>query len=296
MPDPVLICANNISLGVFGLPEEVKKEIQVKLSYYVPGFKYMPLYKQQLLISKQTGKPPAWDGTKSCARRTTDGGLRIPSGLLSYVREVLEARGIPWTIRDERNAIAKSLGWSTEGLTLWDFQGPVKDKMLSVGRGIVKMATGAGKGPTTIAAIIEAAAFPAIFYVTSCDLLEQMHDMFAKYCRLDGKPVEIGRIGGGHCDIRPITVATVQSCQMALEGKFDKFDDEDQGDDTVLDDRQKKDVQQFVKEAQFAVCDEVQHSAADTIQAVMNNSFSARYRFGLSASPWRDDEIGRAHV
>lgn len=37
------------------------------------------------------------------------------------------------------------------------------------------------------------------------------------------------------------------------------------------------------------VCDEVQHWAAKTCQIIADSSESARYRFGLSATPWRDE-------
>jgi len=292
MPSPILICGNNVNLGIFGLPEDVKKEIQTKTSFYIPGYKFMPKYKQQLMAAKQTGIPPAWDGTKSCSRRIDNGGLRVPSGLLSYVYETLREHGLTWEMRDERNAVTKSTGWSIEGMNLYNFQTPVKNDMLNIKRGVVKMATGGGKTPVAMAAIIEAAAFPAMFYVPSCDLLEQTHTMFTNHCRLNGLPVEIGRIGSGHCDIRAINIATIQSCQLALEGKFDKFDDEsDDSDKAALSEKQKKDIQQVVKEAQFVAADECQHTSCETIQSIMNNSFSARYRFGLSASPWRDDGL-----
>lgn len=148
-----------------------------------------------------------------------------------------------------------------------------------------------GKTEVAIASAVGAKTFPYIFYVPSCDLLEQAYDRFSKYIRYDGLPAKIGRIGAGYCDIQPITIATVQSCQLALEGTYTKYDDEDGGDKTKFDDNQKSLVKDFIRSAQFIACDECQHTSAATIQAVMNNSFMARYRVGFSASPWRDDGL-----
>ena len=69
-------------------------------------------------------------------------------------------------------------------------------------------------------AIAKASTFPSVFYVPSCDILEQTYDVFSQYIRYNGQPTPIGRVGAGHCDIRPITIATVQSCQLAIEGKY----------------------------------------------------------------------------
>jgi superfamily II DNA or RNA helicase len=37
------------------------------------------------------------------------------------------------------------------------------------------------------------------------------------------------------------------------------------------------------------ICDEVQHWAAKTCQVIADHSSSARFRYGLSATPWRDE-------
>lgn len=150
-----------------------------------------------------------------------------------------------------------------------------------------------GKTEMIVGMMAEASAFPAVFYVNSCDLLEQAYDRFKKYIRYNGKPVEIGRVGGGHFDIQPITVATVQTTERALTGEYHKylFDDVSLDDKTNLNDRQKGELSELVKEAQFVCMDECHHVSCDTIQSVLNKSYSARYRYGCSASPWRDDGL-----
>jgi superfamily II DNA or RNA helicase len=112
-----------------------------------------------------------------------------------------------------------------------------------------------------------------------------------KYVRYNGQPVEIGRIGAGHCDLQPITIATVQSAEVALADKFTPYDADSKKDKTKLSDNQKKEVIRFLKEAQFVTVDECQHCSCQTIQTVMGQSYKARLRIGCSASPWRDDGL-----
>jgi superfamily II DNA or RNA helicase len=141
--------------------------------------------------------------------------------------------------------------------------------------------------------VARAGAFPAVFYVNSCDLLEQAHDRFRKYVYRNGMPAEIGRVGNGHCDVRPITIATVQSCQRTLKGKYVKNSDDDYSPDdkTKFTEAQAREVRAMVHDAQFVYVDECHHVSCQTIQDIMNASHRARLRYGGSASPWRDDGL-----
>lgn len=289
--DPVVVIRlTNVWCYVSNLPDDVRNEVQAKMSYYVPNFKYMNYYKQQQELAESTGIE-AWDGTKTVARRWKHGGLQCPSGLYSYLREVLKSRNCRYHLQDERAAPVFSPGWSLEGVQLRDYQQEVEDTALRVQRGVMKMATGGGKTETAISIAVKAAAFPMIFYVPSCDLLEQTYKRFKKYVRYNGQEVEIGRVGAGHCDIQPITIATVQSCQLALENRWTKFDEDSSGDETELNEKQKRDICDLVRQAQFVFVDECQHTSCETVQAILNNSYNARFRIGASASPWRDDGL-----
>lgn len=289
----VLIRITNVWLYVIGeLSLDLRKEIQTKLSYIQPGFKYMPSYKAMVEKADSLGTIPEWDGTKTVARIIPE-GLRAPTGLLSYIREILDNRKIPYTLQECRLPATTSTGWSLEGLVPRDYQSDIVKKVMAKQRGVLKVSTGGGKTELIIASIVEASVFPALYYVTSCDLLEQAYDRFRKYVRYNGQPVEIGRIGGGHCDIQPITIATVQSCERALTGKFTKyeFDDVENEDKTNFSLQQKNDIKSLVMESQFTYFDEAQHVSSTTIQTVSSNSYKARFRLGGSASPWRDDGL-----
>lgn len=305
MTPKISIKVTNTVLYLAGdIDAELQKEIQTRLSYVVPGFKFMPRYKEMLARAEETGRAPEWDGTKTIALMQYDGQMKAPTGLFSYIWEILAEKQIPVELIDRRLPATKSEGWSTtcgvanlpedmRELKLRDYQQEVSDAGLNKQRGVMKVSTGGGKTEITVDMIIRAGAFPAMYYVPSCDLLEQAYDRFRMYCLHKGIQAKIGRIGAGHCDIQPITIATVQSCERALTGKFTKydFDDVDEDDETAFNAEQKRDICELVREAQFVYVDECQHTSAETIQTVLGNSYKARYRIGGSASPWRDDGL-----
>lgn len=288
----VCLRVTNTSITIEGdLPKVVTDELRSKMSYVVPGHKYMPRYKQDQVVAPLEGRIP-WDGTKTVALWKR-GDIEFPCGLASYCKEVFAKHSISYSVIDERLQPIPMSGWTTEGLTLRDYQTKIVAKGLNIQRGVMKMATGSGKTVIMVKMIQEASCFPAMFYVTSCDLLEQAHDELTKHIRYNGEQIKIGRIGGGHCDLQPITVATVQSCERALTGSYtkNKFDDFNPKDDTKFNQDQRKQIIDLIKQTQFAYVDECQHTSAETIQTVLNNSYSARYRYGGSASPWRDDGL-----
>jgi len=150
-----------------------------------------------------------------------------------------------------------------------------------------------GKTEMMVYTIAKAAVMPAIFYVTSCDLLIQAHDKFTKYVRYNGLPAKIGIVGGGHFDLQPITICTVQTAEKALSGSYTKYeyDDFDAEDDTDLNEKQKKELRELIQSCQCFCIDEAHHTSCSTVQTIVGNSHAARYRYGMSASPWRDDGL-----
>ena len=287
---PVSIRIRNVTTLIEGsLSVEVRNEIRKTLSYIIPGYKFTPAYKYAV----QAGRK--WDGSKTVALLNKGGvpGLTIPTGLASYAREILAAKGVPYEISDERLVTVPDPGWSTSGLIMRDYQLPIVESALKKQRGVIKASTGSGKTEVVVKIMVEVACFPAIFYVTSCDLLLQAKDRFSRYVTHNGLPAKIGQIGAGVCDIQPITIATVQSCERVLTGKYTKYtyDDYSSDDKTEFSDPQKNAIREMVKDAKFVVFDECQHCSCETIQSILNESHSARFRFGCSASPWRDDGL-----
>lgn len=275
------------------IPYDVKKHLQAKLSYILPNFRFTAKYKAMEKLAEEKQTPIEWDGTLTIAK-DSQYGLKFPVGLISYCKEVLDEYELEYKFIDKRLPASKSSGYSLHNLTLRDYQISATDAGLNRTRGIGKIGTGGGKTKCSIRMIVDAATFPAIFYVPNCDLLEQTYDEFSKHIYYNGEPAKIGRIGAGYCDVQPITVATIQSCELALTGKKsekNEFDDVDFEDKTDLSEQQRRLVCEFIKDSQTSITDESQHVSCSTIQTILNSSFKARNRWGMSASPWRDDGL-----
>ena len=292
----VRIRIQNVELFVDGeLDRGVRDDIQNRLSYIVPNFKFMRKYKQSQKQAELGLTDSPWDGSITIAKRCYHAGatLRAPTGMLSYLRETLSEHGVQYSIVDERPNLIVTPGYSTPDLSLYDYQAEVVNKTLSRGRGVIKAATGSGKTEMMVGCVAQASVFPMVFYVNSCDLMYQTKARFEKYMMYNGQPAEIGLVGDGKCDIRDITIATVQSCQRALTGEYTKNKDDDYipDDKTKFTTSQADDVKAMVHDAQFVFFDEAQHVSCNTIQDIANNSHRARIRVGGSASPWRDDGL-----
>jgi len=248
-------------------------------------------------IDKAVERAKQWDGYKSnvCYNKATCHCLvkkpytHFSTGLLSQARKFFDKHKIPYQIIEGRKVKPQrqynySMSEEYEPRT---YQIETKNKSLDVVRGIIQCATGGGKTPMSCSIIAGAGVGPCVFYVTSKDLLHQAEDELKRFIRRDGHPVEIGVVGGGRKDIRDITVMTVQTAIRSLDAKYAKFDDEDDEDETDIADM-KDEIKHLITNAKMMVCDEVQHWAAHTCQVISDASSEAYYRFGLSATPYRD--------
>lgn len=123
-----------------------------------------------------------------------------------------------------------------------------------------------------------------VVYVIGTDLLYQMKDTIE-----EAFGIECGIVGDGHCEVKKVTVATVWSAAAAFNQKI-KLNDNDLNLDSTKKNKHlnKARVRQMVEDAELFFIDECQYAAAETIQFLHRNSKSARHRFLLSGTPWRD--------
>lgn len=153
-----------------------------------------------------------------------------------------------------------------------------------VAQGFINHNTAIGAG-----IIQKLSAAPFIFYVTSNDLLRQAKDELEKFLLQNGSPLKVGSIGGGKFDIKDVNVLTVQTAIRAVGEKYHKFDEDDEVEEISEELQQKREaIASLIHNAKGIICDEVQHWAAETCQVLADHSVNARFRFGLSATPWRD--------
>lgn len=186
-----------------------------------------------------------------------------------------------------------NIEWNDD-FTIREYQQKAIDAAITYKRGLLQIATGGGK--TIIASkIIQTLGIkPVIFLVTTKDLLHQAHDVFSKTLKRD----DIGIIGDGKCDIQDITVSTIQTAIQAADDNQENFRSlirdiadmqEGSQDETEIDQPTKEKIRQFLKSVRVIFFDECQHAPADTCRAVLYQCENAVYKYGLSATPNRED-------
>jgi len=185
-------------------------------------------------------------------------GIHFPTGLVSKSIEFFNESNIGYSIQNERSAKASNAGYSMsnefEGR---DYQQTIIYDACNRERGIIKVATGGGKTGIASGVIAQIGAEPTVFYVTSKDLLKQAKDEIERFVLKAGLPIQVGQAGGGKCDIKDITVMTVQTAVKALGHKFARYDDEEKSSDsTKLNDKNKKEIADFIRGSKVMVCDE----------------------------------------
>lgn len=149
----------------------------------------------------------------------------------------------PWPIRVDRPAFPHQ----TEGLQAWVQAGM---------RGVVVLPTGTGK--THLANLcIERAQRPTLVITPTIDLMNQWYDEL-----MMGFGVEVGLLGGGYYEVRPLTVTTYDSAYINMERIGDKFG--------------------------LLVFDECHHLPGPTY-GLASTCALAPYRLGLTATPERAD-------
>lgn len=250
------------------LRDDAVYALSKKLSYEQPGVKYS--------FAVKTGK---WDGRVRLLSKT----LRFPVGLLQEVLSVLSSYSIYPQIIDNRINVELSNSISWVGPDLRDYQVNAIEKALSAGRGMMKLATGAGKS-NIIAKVVAEYNVPTVVYVVSLDLLEQIKNTLQSCLG-----IKIGLVGGGYCDIQKITVCSVWSAASAFNEKISSDEEDIQEDDWTPSEKQKANIKDMVQDAKLVILDEAQFAAAASIQTLINNSKSASHRFGFSGTPWRSD-------
>lgn len=281
--------------GVF--PTNLKEH----LSFLSPGHKFSPKYKGLCIANKKCDKLVCecifysncvdkvvkyknkkkvsfCKDTKSCKhqvrrcnakdeckyrKRLWDGRINLlsknkfPTGLLSKVEQFFNLNNIKYTIEDNRSFIKnKGVFELSEDFTAWAHQ----LKALRIGiekkNGIFSVATSGGK--TNIAAMIIAEiGQPTIFLTHLKGLLHQTKERFENLLNC-----EVGIVGDGKFNVKPITVASIQTLISHIKSEKD------------LD---------WLKQFKVMICDEVHHLSSNTWVNVCRR-IEAPYRFGLSGT------------
>jgi superfamily II DNA or RNA helicase len=162
---------------------------------------------------------------------------------IAYVDEARDYGPAKWPIQIQKKAFPHQ----EEGLKAW----VAADKM-----GVVVLPTGTGK--THLANLaIHAAERPSLVVTPTIDLMNQWYDELASCFAAD-----VGLVGGGYHEIRPLTVTTYDSAYQNVDRLGNKFG--------------------------LVIFDECHHLPGETYALAARGSI-APFRLGLTATPERAD-------
>jgi len=311
IPMPVIKINNNYSVLLGSIPDDMFHYVDNECSYYTMGFAFTEQYNRLVYTCRSCGyekfelnsdllmcpqcrssdliEKRAWDGKVHMLKRKGK-CIYFPTGLFSIVREALKHYKIDYKLFDERKTYASTGAYKIqkEGFNLYEYQKYAVERAAQCQRGVIQMGTGAGKTACAAAIICHIGITPVVFYVLSKDLLLQTKEEFEDLISLNGEKINVGIIGGGMCDIQKINVMTIQTAVQALGKKFTKTELDEYNPDTTDIKEHKKGIVNLIKQAKLIFADECHHVPAKIVKDVIFSSAMAKYRFGLSASPWRD--------
>tara|TARA_R110000824_G_scaffold8450_2_gene38456 strand:+ start:13643 stop:16327 length:2685 start_codon:yes stop_codon:yes gene_type:complete len=133
---------------------------------------------------------------------------------------------------------------------------------------------------------------PFMFYVLTQDLMDQAHDTLSSSLN-----IPIGKIGAGEFDVQDINVCTIQTAVQCIN-KNNKafkisdyqFDDEDEWDkDQIISEDKLEHMTNLLRSVKGLYFDEAHHASAKTVTDVILSSPNAFWRYGGSATPYRED-------
>lgn len=251
----------NAKHAIISLPLEKKplKIIKKACSYYTKDYQFTPAYK---LYVDTRGKK-GWNGKSSLILKRKN-EIAFPIGLVKRVVRRLNAKGYPTTIKDafvpSRYSYDNILACFAEikGVTLREYQVKALKACLKEGRGVLDLATNAGK--TEIAcALIQTLGFPKTLWLTGRSKLAR--DTRSRLIKRLGIP--IGLVGSGEYQIENVTIGMPRSLisnPRAME---------------------------FVKTNQLLIVDESHHLGSKEYQEIVKQCDSAYRRIGLSGTPFK---------
>ncbi len=196
---------------------------------------------------------------------------RIPTGLIGHVESWAKEQGLAchrvgWPKRRKR----KVRPTSVPGITLYDYQVDAVQRAVDAERGVLELATGAGKSECAIALYLTLGK-PRTLVV--CPSIEGATGFAERFQRRGVSSV--GVLGGGSYEAsQTVTVAVIDSLWSGMK-------------------RNAPDILDLLRDVECLVADEVHHQATSRVWQCVGAAVQARYRYGLSGTPYRDAESRR---
>jgi superfamily II DNA or RNA helicase len=250
---PPLILTITHNLRLQGVPPPLRQALVEKFEFPNPKW----------LENERMGR---WNrGTprvlKFYAKAGAD-GLWIPRGYLRQLVLMCRRMGIEHRIDDRRRSLPP-VDFTFRG-ELRPFQKTAVEQMLARDFGTLSSPTGSGKTVMALSMVARRRQ-PALIIVHTKELAAQWIERIGTYLGIP--PAECGLIAGGRMKIGPkMTVALVQSLYKCAE--------------------------EASEHVGFVVADECHRCPSRTFTEAVA-SFDAKFMLGLSATPWRRDNLSR---
>jgi superfamily II DNA or RNA helicase len=196
------------SMGKLSYP--IQEAVKNELSYVVPSAEWSAKFKTGL-----------WDGKITLYQKRDQS---FPTGLSLRICKLFDELKVKYDFIDKRVKPPKNypLECDFQGKILRDYQKFSGDIAFKNQRGMLALATGAGKTMTSCYIFAKLKVKPVVFIVPAIELLKQTQKEFEKYLRLNNEPVKVGMAGGGVCDLNMdgINVITYQTALNAFDKKY----------------------------------------------------------------------------
>jgi len=237
---------------IFGMDEETIEIVDAMLSFKPGGYFFTDAYQNK-----------RWDGVFHLLKQHPT--LMTYTGLLKRILTYLKKKNIEYQLIKSYNHDGIEINDNElEGITLRDYQKEIVDMCKLKKRGIIQSPTGSGKTEMfiKIAADINV---PSLIVVNRTALLGQLKDKLIK--RLNFRESEINIIGMGTHSYKPGNQITIGTFQSLMYPKWEPI----------------------IQKAKMIVFDETHHVSANKLGEIAIKATDAVYKFGFSATPFRED-------
>ena len=263
MKDILIIVKNEAT--ILGLPKEDVKLVKDYLTIS------NPLFEKKIELGLAN-----WNTPRNLQYFTiNDSSMSVPVGALSKIIEIINTSRSDITItqKDIKDArFDKKLPSFFSNVkfkaTLRDYQQEMLDATKGKSIGVIEAMTGAGKTIFALSRILYS-QHPTLFLVHTLELALQTIESFCKFSSL--KKDDIGMIGNGKFELRPITIGLHQTLSKLSDEKMAHIN----------------------KHISQVIGDEIHIIAAETWFNTMKK-LNAKYKWGISATPKREDGLTKA--
>jgi superfamily II DNA or RNA helicase len=238
------------------LPEKVVNIIRQVLSYDNPNYANAKRFSKNGYVGKNIPE------IIQCAKLDKFGYLHVPRGTIQIIKPILEQNNISMDIIDGRS-LGKPIKCNAI-LGLRQYQKIAQYNGIKKVQGVILLPCGGGKTVIGVS-IVGKLKRTTLVVVHTKDLRDQWIESLINKIGID--PNDIGQIGDGITDIKPVTVAIVDSLLSVIKDKKLRLE---------------------LKKFGICIVDEAHHVPSNTFQSVLPY-LPAKWRIGLTATPERED-------